>query len=438
MPYLPREILRHIFSHFQLQFEHEGSNEDYEDYVEDEDYVKDQATRQLTLSSVSRVSRRFRQLALPLLYHTIPATSAKLLTVLSSRPQLAELVKAIDLTPANIHPEILDQALSTVYGSGLLDLTFACRLLRTIWDTNHDLKYQGTEVVTFLMLLPNLELLRYESIPASDITVGDFFNGQAGQVRVPNLRKLAITDSDMGFGLLDRNSVQKMLQPTLEELHCISVPCEINPYPFNRTIWPGLALAVHYPNLQKIILSGVEIDGGQMGELLSRTPNLQSLRINWPCPRQLQFNVDLEPVGKALRKYGRNLKELELKHNCDHSEYRFNGCSIGSLQELTKLHTLNIWQDIFIADFESHKDVVLPLDEVLPHSLERLNLFTYLGYWEDTDEQVCRMIQGGWTKLRSIQMGKRFKCEEITVDIAELGWEIEHEEFTMKLTKMEI
>lgn len=90
---LPNEVLRHIFSFLQPKLLRKG----LDDYVADCD-VEEEASRQLALSCLLRASKQFYQLALPFIYHTIPAPSFKLLGVLSQNANLAARVKAINLS----------------------------------------------------------------------------------------------------------------------------------------------------------------------------------------------------------------------------------------------------------------------------------------------------------------------------------------------------
>ena len=111
-------------------------------------------------------------------------------------------------------------------------------------------------------------------------------------------------------------------------------------------------------------------------------PGLETLRLHWLawvfCPPRLSPSMDYNNIGRHLRQFQRNLKVLQLQESINESSFRkrstFTG-RIGSLRELSQLVELTIDYVYFVVDNTFPEYDILPLVDVIPSSLEILELY---------------------------------------------------------------
>ncbi|CAJ2513546.1 Uu.00g016650.m01.CDS01 [Anthostomella pinea] len=367
MPHLPNEILLCIFSFLRPNLRRKVFFDNCEQVALD-----DERSRQLTLSSICRASKLFRRLALPELYHTIPKTSAGLLRSLSRDVYLCDLVKAIDLTPF-VSENALREAFEIARPRLRLPAEFGHRLLQDIDTAVGETNLTG-ESVLLVLLLPNLEAVE---IRRGTEMLGEIFSGLLGQSRVPPLRLLRLRHWDTN-NFMRIKDFQQLLLPTDETLQGCALGWEIGP---PEPLWKQLPLMAPRLSLRHIDLTDTAIDEHGLNDLLSRCPDLQTLRIKLAIPQDMLVGR-LEPY----------------KYEDDEDD-----------------------------DFEPP----LMLDQVLPDSLQRLRLLTIHDDEVGLGQQLGKLRrEDRMTELRGMQMEglmTRAVNESISVDVAEVGWTVRYE-----------
>ncbi|KAI1397160.1 hypothetical protein F4819DRAFT_503619 [Hypoxylon fuscum] len=433
MPYIPTEILSRIFSLLRPDLLNRGYGNNFGNTAPGD--VEEQLARRLALSRISRSSKRFRQVSLPVLYHTIPKISAKLLVNLVKYNSLAQMVKAIDISKSGLVPrDVLRDALEAtrhrLFLPGLEDLE------RRLFQCIKARQNYMVEEVLFTILLPNVETVAYFiEEPENDILF-DFFRCMARSDRLPQLRHLRLLCGS-GEDTMHISNVQEMLLPTIQTLRGCGICWEINPVEGGQPR-PPYALSNRL-GLRHIDLVDAVINGTGLSDLLSRCRDLRTLRIVWGDDERMSFfRLDFGAMGTALRKHARQLEKLALDPLKD-PIYPEAAGRLGSLHRLTKLKTLRIPQNMLVGDFvedeegNGYLEKPLTLDQTLPDSLESLHLLSCIDNKDmDLDEQVCSLITGGqMANLRTIQM-KRYQA--FSGNVAAFGWTVRHHRDNMILT----
>lgn len=436
--FLPNEILQHIFSFLQPTLRRKGHGYAFDNVVPLD--LEEASARQLTLLHILLTSKLFQKLALPFLYHTLPITSGKLLATLAQSADLAKLVKAIDLsTTGCVDASSLRNALDAARSRLSLSATFEQHLQHAIDGVGSNLTNTGAEAVLYLILLKNLETLEYRGNIGTNAIVTEFFGGATAAAvaaahegegtQVPRLSELRLRHWD-GRNTTPIAEVQQLLVGSIEKLHGCGINWEVSP--LNGAGRPSFMAA--QLNLKHIEKVDVAINGYGLDDMLRRCPDLRTLRIVWGNPSRMPtFPLDFGTMGAALRRHARGLEKLtldclvDLSYTQGHSEG-----IIGSLRELTSLVSLVVAQDVLVGEEEEGES--FRLDQVLPDSLQTLQLLTCQDDEEDLDEQITSFIQGGrLANLRRIQMKRH---EDFSGDAAELGWRLWHRWDKMILTKL--
>lgn len=424
---LPNEVFHNIFSFLQPNIRRKGFGS-ASDSVADRD-IEEEAARQLALSCLSRASKQFYQLAIPFLYHTIPKVSNKLLGVLSHNVSLAARIKAIDLCTnfPGSPPAVLLDAFEAAHSRFNLSNSFKNVLFEAIHAADQDTT--GAEQVLYLLLLPNVETIEYCSYWHTDLTVMELF---ANVPRTNLFQEVRIRHYDTE-GTARIADIHRLLAPTVEKLRGWALSWEMTA---GDQAW-GLELL---PRLRYIeLVEGVINDVG-LADMLARCPGLRVLHITWGSPiRDSNHALDFTRMGEALRRHGAIER---LVWNCLEDFSYCQGDAVGrlgSLRELTRLRVLIVPQDVLIGDDDPDLDegepLPLPLDQVLPVSIERLRLLSCQDDEEELDKQVVSLIRDGspFTSLRRIQMKR---SEEFSGGNAEeFGFELFHNRDKMVLTK---
>ena len=239
-----------------------------------------------------------------------------------------------------------------------------------------------------------------------------------------NLRKLkaGCIDGDM---MSDASDLTGFLQlPNIEELQGHWLTC------FDGFDSPMSS------SIKRIELKDTIIDGPGLGKLLQACPGVTDLSIRWSFSfnggggRRLitskQFHF-YQPVGEALRAYGKGLDNLDLSFESgddwhekvrqddgddnDTVDYR-PPTAIGSLKELESLRSLHISWTILFGDMKRSQATERPsqLSEMLPPSLQLLDVPTCENLkttpYADVEEQIYALLGGGspFSELRWIMV----------------------------------
>lgn len=432
-PLLPNEILQSIFSLLQLNLRTKGHGHALDNVSQSN--LDEELSRQFTLSHISRASKLFRGLALLILYHTIPSTSARLLVNRAKSPDLARLVKVIDLSTKGIIASSLSTAFESAKPRLSLSPTFERRVQRAIDGVGDDLNDTGAEPVLHLLLLDNIEALEYRSYIGSNAIVTEFFRGVAPAVhdneetpQIPQLRELRVRHwSEENTTRITQ--VQRLVLSSVEKLHGCGIAWEVHPQGGQgKPLSMPTRLALKHIEMVDAIMNDCGFE-----DMLGRCPDLETLRVVWgDSSRMPTFPLDFSGMGQALRRHARQLRKFsldcteELSYTQDNSRGR-----LGSLRELANLWSLVVAQDVLVGVKDEDP---LRLDQVLPDSLKCLRLLSCQEDEEEVDEELAALIQGGrFPKLRRIQMKRE---EEFAKNADELRWRLWHRWDTIILTKL--
>lgn len=250
-----------------------------------------------------------------------------------------------------------------------------------------------------LLLLSNVETVEYCSYSLTNATVMSFF------ADIPHARKLPLREMRIRHwnaeGTSRIDEVPTLLAPTVETLRGSAISWEMED---GGQAW---GLKERLPRLRYIDLVEGIVNHAGLADMLSRCPNLQTLRITWGTSiRNPEYTLDFTRMGEALRQYGGVLESLTL--NCVDDFSYTQGDSVGrleSLRELTRLRVLRLPQDVLVGDDDPDLDegevAPLMLDQVLPTSIEKLCLLSCQDNEDELDMQVVSLIQEGspFTKL---------------------------------------
>ncbi|KAI1402768.1 hypothetical protein F4819DRAFT_453320 [Hypoxylon fuscum] len=375
------------------------------------------------LSCLSRVSKELRRITLPILYHTIPSTPAKLLSVLADNPDLASLVKDIDISPNPIPSPIFHPVLEAISSRITLQPSFKESLIHASFSgASHSMRYSA-QMALYTLLLPKLRAVTYGvDGMVDDLCLTTIFCGNAhvradtSAVLPPVLREIRLRSTNTG-GFRPILDVDESFFQTAEILQGLSIGW------FPRQVQPTLISGLP---LKHIDLIDSSIDSTDIIGLLQYTFQLRTLRIiggylSCNTDQLANFNI----VGNYLRQYGHKLEELVLEPN---GLYR-SVTKLGSLRELAELKKLKLRQQMIRVQEptpdESDPDAVEhgapTLSQVLPVSLEYLHLLLCTEDVENLDDEICELIDPGgeMTKLRYIEMER---SQPFTHDATLLGF----------------
>ncbi|KAI1500376.1 hypothetical protein F5X99DRAFT_410077 [Biscogniauxia marginata] len=415
----PNEILTHILSFFIPTFPCRKFT-----HI---DPPRGNSARQRTLSRTSRTCWRLRCVTLPVLYHTIPATSHKLLKTLAADTYLASLVKAIDLSLCGVNMSILRGAYRTAVNHRSLSLPPNLdNRLRNEINVGIDFFRDGITAALYLALLPNIEEISYIMTgPSSETEFIEFFS-QADRM-LPRLREFYLNyRENVNADKIHISSIHDLL-PTLKTLHVINLSWELNSHE-NGPSWSKSSLLPPQLGLKHVNLEASTINHAGLSDLLSRSPGLQTLRIEWTHRRRiLDVGGWFKNMGDALRKHGQGLEELVLNPAKDPT-YRYKlrewitEGPIGSLRELNRLKSLTVPYDSLVSGdrprqgnltqwqrlLEQYRRGRLRLTDILPESLERLCIMVFQDD-EELDLQMWDLVRERerFPNLQRIQMYRK-------------------------------
>lgn len=375
--------------------------------------LADEAAGQLALSRIARASKLFRDMALPILYHTIPKTSAKLVDTLSRNASLCELVKVIDIYEAKIPLEVLFRALESIRPRLSQYPAFEARLKKA-FRVGRQYSIGALEAL-HLFLLPNLEVTGHCNMTNHKMRIIRACFKERPVTPILRLRELQFTCQHDTQAHV--SSIQQMLKPTVETLRIFAVRLENKPF---YPEFPEFQLKHFY--LETAVISAQSIEA-----ILERCPSLRTLHIRWGAIGRMADDsmIGFESLGASIRKHGAGLEQLTL--DCLKSTGYVSGSPngrLGPLRELIKLKELVLPQDILVGG-EGVAARPLSLSQVLPDSLERLYLLSCQEDKRILDKQICALIKEDvrMNKLQIIQMGRDAAFAD---NVEALGWTVSH------------
>ena len=215
-----------------------------------------------------------------------------------------------------------------------------------------------------------------------------------------------------------------------------SITVEIdNPVNFS---WP----AASPPDLESLVSLDLDIlREGYLGQILSRTKNLQFLTWRWLYEpmRKHALNtstIDLDQLGLGLSQVRHTLRSLKLRGvaKIDYQDCPFVQVkgSLKVLNHFDKLSHLEATQQ-FLIGF-SPNDNLTELHNFLPASLQHLTISDEFDWheeleWRDTDQ--LRILHSWWENLALYT--PKFESFALRLDLAEEDWSLRAREDLLAL-----
>ncbi|KAL2877309.1 hypothetical protein SGCOL_007467 [Colletotrichum sp. CLE4] len=409
------------------------------------------------LSRLCRVSKGFQQVVEPFLYESIFLRDDELgafVVAVEHKPYLGSYVKELNvpsdgltgLTRFWLRKRLKERQDSADHSPFRRAIVLALNMLNTC-----NANLEGVYLLLLAMLLPEFEVVHCE--PNTEMMKFVAKVDHPGPFpRLQQVYAKGIEPDWEGWGVgMPARLCEPFLSPTVQIFHGIRVEW------LQHIKWR----TAERMSLRSVHLGDSLCNGTGMKDLLSRCPDLETLSITW-ADEYLQHVTEgtdfpyYDEIGEALRRYGKNLRELELDclqenhSNCDYyrSDEELQQEYVGSLQELTRLKTLRLPLDALLGqemdgtdgpEEEEHgtklQAPALTLSHVLPSSLEKLEL---MGCSSSEVERLYVQIHdllatGRMAYLRYISVEGcvgRFQSE-----IAPLGWNasiLEHRYMTQK------
>ncbi|KXH67576.1 hypothetical protein CSAL01_04638 [Colletotrichum salicis] len=385
-----------------------------------------------TLSKLCRVSKGFQQVVEPFLYNyvkelNIPSDGLTGFTRFWLRKRLEERQDSADHSPFR-----------RAIGLALYRLKIC------------DADLEGIYLLLLAMLLPEVEVLHF----APNTEMMEFIAEVDRPGPFPRLQQVYAegveTDWEGCEIGMPARLCEPFLSPTVQIFRGIRVEW------LQHIKWR----TAERMSLKSVHLANSLCNGTGMSDLLSRCPDLETLSIKWADEYLQHVTEDDFPyydeIGETLRRYGKNLGELELDclqgnhYNCDYyrSDEELQQEHVGSLQELTRLKTLRLPLDALLGqevdDTQSPEEEehgtelqapALTLSHVLPSSLEELELMSCSS--SEVERLYVRihdlLATGRMAYLRYISV--KGYVGKFQSEVAPLGWNasiLEHRYTTQK------
>jgi hypothetical protein len=395
--YIHDEILQHIMRYFLSKEPRRLSSLKYP-Y---DDGGFDPSSRPTDLHSLCLVSRRFCDIAQPLLYHTINITDetidtdgpgqqlewpGRLLRTMAENPHLAKQIRVLAIqsyTPGAVwstdFPWDVPQSLRCVledeiqnpevHAVSLAILFYATMVERIILSSNDPDSLQIFWVIS--------SWLPYGNPPYEHAEIGSNLTPEFGPFANhghPRLKEICLDGFNEDCIPLNRVFVDIMKKPGLSTL-CANGGWW-SPNFFNPPKLPAGVLSDDWPSSLKVLeLKNCCLDGYGFSYILQNCPGLNSLKIHLAEPEirlgDFSWTLDLDQIGQTLRDYGSNLTYLSFNIFNFRLSHEPTG-RIGSLCALTNLRHLRFSRNDLIVSqewVEPQKQSILSLESILPSSI---------------------------------------------------------------------
>ncbi|RSL54563.1 hypothetical protein CEP53_007389 [Fusarium sp. AF-6] len=379
VPFLPDEIWKQIFSHFEVFLE-----DDYRDLEPLE-----------TLTALSLVSKRFYEMSQYYLYRTVLLWGLNdfyfgdphklhllLAAALASNRQLGMFTREISLAHGNLE----NDAGPMIPINNFIPSLNMPQGLKDWLHREFIFGRKGSGIASFLLaLMPQVQLveLRFYKEPTTTLPwlLGGWFDENMGEPtnedgrpqtvanHLHDLRELRI---DAGYGqtcIYITYFESILLHPNLQTL-------KLSGFDWTKSRTTDMLCPGYPSNLRQVNLDKCIVDASTVRDILSRCNNLEVLTVTTGHHDiaghllSAGWEIDLSECGDVLRELGQKLVMFEL----DTYEYRYNGeprGKIGPLENLKALRFLSISRNDFIGP-EDDPDATngLHLADVLPTSIE--------------------------------------------------------------------
>ncbi|KAK0629246.1 hypothetical protein B0T17DRAFT_633777 [Bombardia bombarda] len=354
-PHLADEILLNIFFYLELEVRELGNKQNGSS---EWDALK-------ALSRLCAVSRRFKHLAQPLLYTTVPDLSGKydarlgkyvhharqnFMRTLGEQPHLTEAIRAFRVV--NWWPDVgplFETMRANGYLDGRISDTFLARLYATIeTDKDHE---EPTEAPMMLSLFPNLELLDIEWNYSQNLTLEFVREAASAGTHFSRLREVRVRhwDTEMATQF---DAILPLMLPSVWTFRGWAISWEGTDGIWEETDKSQDLADLHrLLNLQHVELNQSLCDPNGLAYMLDRCPKLRILKIDWSsCGIGGSSDLNMAEFGNALREhYPPSLEELVLDP-VDH-----DGCNevfnpLGSLRGLSQLKRLGLAEFVLLGE----------------------------------------------------------------------------------------
>ncbi|UPK95793.1 hypothetical protein LCI18_006728 [Fusarium solani-melongenae] len=445
--FLPDEIWRQIFSHFEMALHNGDGN----------------LKSVKNLAALSLVSRRFHHIAQSLLHRTIQLWRLhnlffgaghelylRLAKAIANNPQLGLLTREISLAHGapTAHVTLsIDDNLMDLLRNRIELLNISSEFIDLL---KRDIIFgqQGSGVASFLLaLMPRVRLVElwfYDEIPlALPYLLGGRLSQNTGEPHtvanhLHNLQELRIVAAHRQTCAYNDCFGSIFLHPNLRTLKLSRF--DWSEETITDMEWPD------YPcNLRQLNLNRCIVDASTIRNVLSCCTKLQNFIITadsydtYSDPRYRDWKVDLNEFGDVLRELGQNLVKFEFGTPA-YERVRLATGKVGSLQSLKALTHLSIARNDFIGaedDFVRPKDDLsaIPLAEALPTSIEVMDFkedtpharMIQGVYWYGKmhDEIYSLAVGGQFPSLREIKLLRRGIPEDHRFEREVPGWDVE-------------
>lgn len=402
MPNLPEETLLRIFSCFQLP-PTKTNDLEWSSGFEQRSLAKAQILDEKTLASLCQVSKTFRRIAEPMLYHALLGYDGRqgsmFLRTLSQRPDLARLVRHLDIDGYCEEEFMVQDAFEAAREWLDIPPDLKDGIAEALQSDNDS---QQGEIAFFVSMTPNLQSLQITMPESKGILLSLFraFASDKTGTRFSKLHELGLRYWDTEDAICMCEVDDLLLAPPALDTFCGFAVNWCKPPETPRPL-----------GFEHISLQHSLIDGPGLSSLLSRCHRLRTLSVTWGNVWVGDCDLDWDEMGDALRLHAPLLERLHLdpilafRYTDEESTGR-----IGSLEQLTRLKELELPLEILVGRMESPAsgsgNTLHSLAQLLPASLESLHLYLTQDGAEELGEELSKLLEVGsqLANLREIRV----------------------------------
>ncbi|KAH7000976.1 hypothetical protein EDB80DRAFT_894734 [Ilyonectria destructans] len=423
MENLPNEILLSVFNIFKI----DAAASDGGSMLgspSDTPYTKEVRQKAASLCSLARVSRRFHEIADPILYDTLIIDRQRAWSLLKSMSRTRRLGKLVN----TLHLHRLELEVSEHWVRKLF-LSVATHLgLSTTTQYNisegingqHVTEVQDAVASFWLALTPNIKAAVF-NLPRGPKLISAMFSDAAWEYSAlsPERPFPFLEDVRLKMGYVTRTPAHRFHMAAFEDIFQIPTIRSLDVYNLSWTrsvstgpetfIMPTVSCSIQHLRIEKAEASLDAIEN-----ILSRCTLLRTLRLTLGAiPSAL---LSCNRLGDILRTHGGNLEGLHIGFfdsggDIGAQPHWLRSGRIGSLQTLRRLKFLSTSPILLttkcnpVGDGTEHDDLPLTLAEVLPDSIEILH-FTH-DVWGGQDlETEARVLKqdSRLSRLRDIKL----------------------------------
>ncbi|EHK17148.1 uncharacterized protein TRIVIDRAFT_226991 [Trichoderma virens Gv29-8] len=368
-----------------------------------------------TLSSLSQTCRRLRDIAQPVLHHTVtPWNMIPFVRTIIARPDLASQVRQLNTNEVNESEPFQRDIKICQAEARRLNIRDRNELARTLLDNR--ITYYHLLLELALALLPNVTKLSLMMPFGTDYQSEDFFKLPVAMKFVSSLVLLPQEPVDLGH----LRSFLAML-PRLERLEIEACQCITQPLPLAE--------------LRSLIIERSGMGAASLQMIVRSCPKLEHFGYNdWEGHYPPWYSGDEEDacswgsVQRILRLRKTTLKHLNIAFGrADDFDYDMSDPAVylGSFREFARLETLWVLTTSFGIDGDrnpSFPEDVQDLVDMLPESITCLAFCGDHKNWHGIKTLALAVQQGYFPNLKHVAVEQvETEFEESRKELATLG-----------------